>query len=318
MDLNLTNSQTPIVVSSNTTAVNDRNYTVVANATFTDPSPVEGKGFKVFVRNGTSVIGGTSYSVGSEIVRIFHSGAWANYRLDATDKQATLTDVNFGTFSNALTSKTTPIDADTLNISDSADSNKAKKLSFTNLKAFLKTYFDTIYTTTSAVTSQITTALSGYVVGNAPITGATSNKVTYDAKGLVTSGANVYTTLTGQISVAVTTTGGAIRYIGFSDNGINTVEAIRRTVLVDNVTVKNFYITTNSAQPATGSLVFTILKNGVDTGIVLTIPAGSGAGKFSETSTSVSFNAGDEISIKVVNNASTTSAFVVSQSIGIL
>ena len=84
MDLNLTNSQTPIVVSSNTTALNDRNYTVVANATFTDPTPVEGKGFKVFVRNGTAVIGGTSYTVGSEIIRIFHSGSWANYRLDAT------------------------------------------------------------------------------------------------------------------------------------------------------------------------------------------------------------------------------------------
>ena len=86
MDLNLTNSQTPIVVSSNTTSLNDRNYTVVANATFTDPSPIEGKGFKVFVRNGTAVIGGTSYTVGSEIIRIFHSGSWANYRLDATDK----------------------------------------------------------------------------------------------------------------------------------------------------------------------------------------------------------------------------------------
>lgn len=77
-------------------------------------------------------------------------------------KQNTLTSTNFGTFSNGLTAKTTPVDADTINLSDSADSNKAKKLSFTNLKAFLKTYFDTVYTTTNAVTTQITTALSGY------------------------------------------------------------------------------------------------------------------------------------------------------------
>jgi hypothetical protein len=69
-----------IVVSSNTTAVNDAVYTVVASATFTDPTPVEGKGFTVFIRNGTGTVGGTGYSVaGTQIRRIFHSGSWANY-----------------------------------------------------------------------------------------------------------------------------------------------------------------------------------------------------------------------------------------------
>ena len=69
-----------IVVSSNTTAVNDAVYTVVASATFTDPSPVEGKGFTVFIRNGTGTVGGTGYSIaGTKITRIFHSGSWANY-----------------------------------------------------------------------------------------------------------------------------------------------------------------------------------------------------------------------------------------------
>jgi hypothetical protein len=69
-----------IVVSSNTTAVNDGAYTLVANATFTDPSPVEGKGFSVLIRNGTATIGGTGYSTsGVTVWRVFHSGAWANY-----------------------------------------------------------------------------------------------------------------------------------------------------------------------------------------------------------------------------------------------
>jgi len=86
LDINLTNVQAePIVVSSNTNAVNDRNYTVVANATFTDPSPVEGKGFKVFVRNGTAVIGGTSYVANSLVFRIFHSGAWQNFATQNTN-----------------------------------------------------------------------------------------------------------------------------------------------------------------------------------------------------------------------------------------
>ena len=65
------------VVSSNTTAVNDTNYTVVANATFTDPSPTEGKGYVVYVRNGIATIGGTGYAVGSLVFRVFHSGGWS-------------------------------------------------------------------------------------------------------------------------------------------------------------------------------------------------------------------------------------------------
>jgi hypothetical protein len=133
-----------------------------------------------------------------------------------------------------------------------------------------------------------------------------------------TPAAQKYFTLSGQISSTITTTSGAVRYIGFSDNSINTVEVIRSVVLVDNSTIKNFFILTNSAQPATGSLVFTIQKNGTDTGIIINIPAGSPAGVYSETTTSVAYNSGDTISIKVINNASTSSAFVASQSIGIL
>ena len=66
------------VVSSNTTASNDTNYNVVANATFTDPTPAEGKGYVVFVRNGTATIGGVGYAVGRIIYRVFHSGAWSS------------------------------------------------------------------------------------------------------------------------------------------------------------------------------------------------------------------------------------------------
>jgi hypothetical protein len=73
-----------IVINSNTTAVLDGVYTVVASATFTDPTPAEGKGFMVFVRNGTATIGGIGYStLGSFIYRIYHSGAWANYNISS-------------------------------------------------------------------------------------------------------------------------------------------------------------------------------------------------------------------------------------------
>lgn len=45
----------------------------------------------------------------------------------------------------AATSKATPIDADSLPISDNAAANATKRLTWGNLKATLKTYFDTLY-----------------------------------------------------------------------------------------------------------------------------------------------------------------------------
>jgi hypothetical protein len=80
LDINLTNVQSkPIVVSANQTAENDRVYHVVANATFTDPTGVNGKGYEVFVRNGTATINSVAYTEGTTILRLFHSGAWVSY-----------------------------------------------------------------------------------------------------------------------------------------------------------------------------------------------------------------------------------------------
>lgn len=44
-----------------------------------------------------------------------------------------------------LDSKATPIDADVVPIGDTEDADRAKKTTWTQIKAFLKTYFDTIY-----------------------------------------------------------------------------------------------------------------------------------------------------------------------------
>jgi len=80
------------VKSANFTAVNGGGYIAVATLTVTDPSPSEGAAFRVLVRNGTATVGGTAYSVaGTEIKRVFHSGAWANYVYDTINGVATLT-----------------------------------------------------------------------------------------------------------------------------------------------------------------------------------------------------------------------------------
>lgn len=122
--------------------------------------------------------------------------------------------------------------------------------------------------------------------------------------------------LNGQPNGVNTGTSGALRYFGFSDNGVATAETWRRTFIPNACTLKNFYVRTSGSQPASGSHVLTILKNGVATSIVVTIAAGSAAGVFSDTTNSVSFAAGDEISIQAVNNATAISSTILSFSIG--
>jgi hypothetical protein len=117
------------VVDTNTTAANDTDYTLVASATFTDPTPAEGKGYSVLVRNGTATIGGTGYStVGQLLWRIYHSGAWATYQLVTQTQLDTKfitipflsnffnpadgTNYFFGGISNLLTPSTTNTDQD--------------------------------------------------------------------------------------------------------------------------------------------------------------------------------------------------------------
>ena len=75
------------------------------------------------------------------------NGVDINSNVDLSSKQDVLTESNFGNFANGLNEKVNPINADLLNIVDTADANKQKKLTFTNLKAFLKTYLDTLYIT---------------------------------------------------------------------------------------------------------------------------------------------------------------------------
>jgi hypothetical protein len=68
-----------------------------------------------------------------------------------------------GTLISGATSKTTPVDADSIGLSDSAASNVLKKLTFANLKATFKTYFDTLYNPLLGYTPPSLTASSGVI-----------------------------------------------------------------------------------------------------------------------------------------------------------
>ena len=83
-------------------------------------------------------------------------GAWMYF-------QQKLTDVIFGTFINALTAKTTPVNADYTIFMDSADSNKAKKISWANINTALSS--SVLTTEKTLLSSDITTKdVDGMVV----------------------------------------------------------------------------------------------------------------------------------------------------------
>jgi hypothetical protein len=101
----------PVEVTGNLTAVLNTNYINTANATYTDPTPAQGKGFQVYVRNGTATIGGVGYSVaGSVIWRVYHSGAWASYLINEVTltNTATLTNKRITARTGTTTSSATP------------------------------------------------------------------------------------------------------------------------------------------------------------------------------------------------------------------
>jgi hypothetical protein len=71
-------------------------------------------------------------------------------------------------------------------------------------------------------------------------------------------------------------------------------------------TYSHVYFTTNNAQPGTGNLVLTLLVNGVATALVITIPAGSAAGTFSNLVDAVSVAAGAATCWEAVNGTGTS------------
>jgi len=76
---------------------------------------------------------------------------------------AVITNASIGAVLTAATAKTTPVDADTIPLTDSAASNALKKVTWANLKATLASYFGTVYSALvhTHVSADITDASSG-------------------------------------------------------------------------------------------------------------------------------------------------------------
>ena len=97
-----------------------------------------------------------------------------------------------GALLNGATAKTTPVDADTLTILDSAASNTPKKLSWVNTKATLKTYFDTLYNNYTYTLPVATTSVLGGIKAG--------SNVTIDANGVLTVDNNEHSHTTANVT----------------------------------------------------------------------------------------------------------------------
>lgn len=124
-------------------------------------------------------------------------------KLDGIETAADVTDAgNVGSSIFGASAKTTPVDADTVGITDSAASNALKKVTWANIKATLKTYFDTLYQPIDATL----TALAGLVTG--------ANKIPYS------TGTDTF----GQLDLSTSTS------LGASDTTLSTQNAIKTYV----------------------------------------------------------------------------------------
>lgn len=167
-------------------------------------------------------------------------------------------------------SKATPIDADAVLLQDSADSSVWKRLTWANLKATLLSYFN-----------------GEYVAKNAAITGATKTKITYDAKGLVTAGADaaiaditgLQTALDGKVDENAAITGATKTKITYDAKGLVTAGADATTADIADSTNRRYV--TDAQQTVIGN------TSGANTGdqtITLTGDVtGSGTGSFAAT-----------------------------------
>lgn len=92
----------------------------------------------------------------------------------------------------------------------------------------------------------------------------------------------------------------------------NATENNRQALVARTCKISGLTLVTGSSQPASGSIVFTVRKNGVDTALTITLAANAVAGTYSDSTNSVTFTKNDLISLKAVNNATGNSAALIS------
>ena len=154
------------------------------------------------------------------------------------------------------------------------------------------------------------------------VNGATPTEMSY-LSGVTSS---IQTQINSKISISKTfllgnhnggtVASGVTSYGGFVKNALTTLaQAFQvRTVMPEACTLRNWSVYVGT-QPASGSLVFTMRLNLVDTAYTITVAAGSVTGVYQNTSGSLSVAAQGILEYKIVNNAATSSGTIVAVSV---
>jgi hypothetical protein len=104
--------------------------------------------------------------------------------------------------------------------------------------------------------------------------------------------------------------------IGRIDLGYDTSSA--RFYLQTAGTLRNLCVYTYDAQPGTGSMTVTTYKNGSTSSQVATVTSSGAAGRYCDTSNTISMSSGDYFYYTITNNASGTSAQILWSSVEVV
>lgn len=245
----------PVVVNSSTTAQNDTIYYVVANATFTDPTPVTGRGYIVVVLAGTANLSGSSFNIpGSIIYRVRLSTSWVNHRfltyeqllnflvptsrtingLDlTTNRTLTTANINDSTDRRYVTDSQLTVIGNTsgINTGDETQSSILSKLGF---------YFNKISAPSSTLTGTLSeTIMATHIIPANTLTGNNDALFFFSRLERITTTANVEVRLLFN-SVNSITSGSPVQVGILTMSGLRTVpfERIQLTVVGTSLVVR--------------------------------------------------------------------------------
>lgn len=256
-------------------AINDRLLAIVDNASTT---VYASNWHKLDYTDQVLSVNGETGAVTLTTDDVSDSGQTAKYttaaditKLAGIEALADVTDAgNVGSSIHGATGKTTPVDADTVPLIDSAASNVLKKVTWANVKATLKTYFDTIYDLYFARTATLVVVASNandtsngdyfcdgtddHVQINLALAALTNGGRVLLSEGTFQIGANLdflsNTTLEGQGDGTILIIKAATTANGVEVDSVN------------NVKVKNLQVNGNKANTNNGGALYTTV-NGI-------------------------------------------------------